>query len=280
MSKRNTISLAAVLIFSLVLSSCIEITTLVQAASAVFGESITTEFEIKTEYDDANAYQGIIGVMLPIDWSVDSVYMSGDYGADYFSFLHPDSADGYANDVDYWTDSLEVRYPSPADMEWRVYQSSQTIEYTLNPAYSDVKIEMTVGETAGDFELGYFFTNAAWDFSDSTVYADTLGNSITISDPVGVEDLNSLPERFDLGQNYPNPFNPSTTIEFSITEASNAILTIYNSVGEEVAEIVNGNYAAGKYAVSFNASDLRSGVYYYTLKTEYTSMTKKMMLLK
>ena len=123
MSKKNTISLVAVLLFSILLTSCITITNLIQATTAVFGESITTELEIETAFTDANPHYGIIGVMLPLDFVVDSVYMSGDYAADYFTFLHPDSADGDPGGVvEFWADSLESHFPTSADMEWRVYQ--------------------------------------------------------------------------------------------------------------------------------------------------------------
>lgn len=96
-----------------------------------------------------------------------------------------------------------------------------------------------------------------------------------------VEVINSaLPDKFSLSQNYPNPFNPSTTIDFSIPVKSNVVLKVYDVVGNEVATLVNEERSAGTYNVNFNAKSHSSGVYYYTLKTENFTQTKKMILMK
>ncbi len=88
------------------------------------------------------------------------------------------------------------------------------------------------------------------------------------------------PADFALDQNYPNPFNPSTSIRYSVPEAGNVKLAVYNLVGEEVAVIVNGYTEAGQFDVSFDASNLPSGVYLYKLQSANSVQTKKMMLLK
>jgi hypothetical protein len=88
------------------------------------------------------------------------------------------------------------------------------------------------------------------------------------------------PLTFDLAQNYPNPFNPSTNIKYSVPESGNIRLSVFNIVGEEVAVLVDGFSQAGFYEVSFNASNLPSGVYLYKLQSENSVQTKKMMLLK
>ncbi len=90
----------------------------------------------------------------------------------------------------------------------------------------------------------------------------------------------NVPATFSLDQNYPNPFNPSTNIKYSIPEAGNVKLAVYNLVGEEVAVLVNGDYEAGQYDVTFDASDLPSGIYLYKLQSNNSVQTKKMMLLK
>ncbi len=83
-----------------------------------------------------------------------------------------------------------------------------------------------------------------------------------------------------LEQNYPNPFNPLTTIGYGIKEKSNVKITILNTIGEEVAVILNEEKESGYHTVEFNAASLPSGVYFYQLKAgEYTN-TKKMILLK
>jgi hypothetical protein len=78
------------------------------------------------------------------------------------------------------------------------------------------------------------------------------------------EDL--VPETYLLRQNYPNPFNPSTTIRYVLPHRSHVVLTVFNIVGQRVAELVNGDVDAGEHEVRFNASQLASGVYFYRLQ--------------
>ncbi len=85
---------------------------------------------------------------------------------------------------------------------------------------------------------------------------------------------------FELKQNYPNPFNPTTTINFSIPENSFVSLKVYNTLGEEVVALINQEIPQGNHRVEFNAGDLPSGMYFYTLSTNNYKETKKMMLLK
>ncbi len=89
-----------------------------------------------------------------------------------------------------------------------------------------------------------------------------------------------LPEKFELQQNYPNPFNPSTKIGYSLPKAGQVSLKVYDMVGREVANLVNGYQDAGKYNVQFNASKFSSGIYFYSLKAGNFTQVKKMMLVK
>jgi len=89
-----------------------------------------------------------------------------------------------------------------------------------------------------------------------------------------------LPTTYELAQNYPNPFNPSTTIKYQLPKDGIVTLKVYDILGSEVATLVNEQKTAGRYEVSFNASQLASGVYIYRLQSgEYIS-SRKMMLLK
>lgn len=99
------------------------------------------------------------------------------------------------------------------------------------------------------------------------------------------EEILTAPVEFALEQNYPNPFNPSTTINYSIPEAGNVELKVYDLLGNEVATLVNEYKPEGKYEVEFNSHsgevmNLSSGVYIYTLRTNNFVQTKKMLLLK
>ncbi len=90
-----------------------------------------------------------------------------------------------------------------------------------------------------------------------------------------------LPTVYSLEQNYPNPFNPSTVIEFSLSEdVANAELSIYNVLGEKVAELLNTSLAAGKYQYQWDAQNVASGTYIYKLRTDQFTSVKKMLLLK
>ncbi|MBK6507457.1 MAG: T9SS type A sorting domain-containing protein [Ignavibacteria bacterium] len=98
---------------------------------------------------------------------------------------------------------------------------------------------------------------------------------------VGITNISSVVEGYDLSQNYPNPFNPSTTITFSIPKSEEVTLRIYNSLGQIVQTVINGdNLSAGKYRVDFSGENLTSGIYYYTIASGTFSETKKMLLIK
>ncbi len=97
----------------------------------------------------------------------------------------------------------------------------------------------------------------------------------------------TIPLEFELHQNFPNPFNPSTNIKFSIpengkvkTENNFVVLKVYNLLGREVATLVNEHLEPGTYSVTFDGSELSSGVYYYKLTAGSYSETRKMVLIK
>lgn len=90
----------------------------------------------------------------------------------------------------------------------------------------------------------------------------------------------TAPIKYSLDQNYPNPFNPATVINYSIPKESVVKLKVYNVLGKEVATLVNSNQKAGDYKIQFNASNLASGVYFYTISAGNFVNTKKMILIK
>jgi photosystem II stability/assembly factor-like uncharacterized protein len=93
--------------------------------------------------------------------------------------------------------------------------------------------------------------------------------------------LNSgIPADYDLKQNYPNPFNPTTNIRYDVPKQGNVKLLVFDQLGRQVAELVNGIKSAGSYQIEFNGSNLSSGIYFYKLDVEGQSFTKKMILVK
>ena len=91
---------------------------------------------------------------------------------------------------------------------------------------------------------------------------------------------NSLPQNFQLSQNFPNPFNPETTIRFDIKERCSVRLNVFDVQGRQVATIANGAYLPGSYEVTFDGSDLPSGIYFYRLQAGQFTEVRKMILLE
>jgi len=100
--------------------------------------------------------------------------------------------------------------------------------------------------------------------------------SFSYSDEVEIEQ----PAVFYLAQNYPNPFNPTTNIKYSVPSDGNVTLKVYDVLGNEVSTLVDGFKQAGTFDVTFDGSNLSSGVYYYRLTSSEMTTTKKLMLTK
>jgi len=127
---------------------------------------------------------------------------------------------------------------------------------------------------------GIYFALNSWSGSTTTAMKieDVL---VDRSDIVGVEDENNgTPIVFSLMQNYPNPFNPATTIEFALPQTSNVNLVVYDLLGRVVRELASGEFNAGYHKINFDASNLASGIYFYSLKAGDFVSVKKLMLLK
>ena len=117
--------------------------------------------------------------------------------------------------------------------------------------------------------------------SNESDYAGLWEAQFFSPDEIAETDITpSKPAEFLLAQNFPNPFNPTTTITFDLPSDEDVRIGVYNIVGEEVKELVNQYYTAGRYSVQFNGADLPSGVYIYQLKTKSFREVKKMVLLK
>ena len=110
------------------------------------------------------------------------------------------------------------------------------------------------------------------------IYIDNLYFSTSVT---SIKELSgAVPSAYTLEQNYPNPFNPETKIKFSLPEASHVILKVYNMLGQEVTTLVDKYMTAGTFNVSFDATDLTSGSYYYSISSGSFISVKKMLLIK
>jgi hypothetical protein len=122
-------------------------------------------------------------------------------------------------------------------------------------------------------EADSFYTDEAWKLTKAAIdWATELS--------VDVKDVQFKANEFALAQNYPNPFNPTTTITYNLGKASNVKLTVYNTLGKEVATLVNEQKAAGTYRAEFNSNGLPSGIYLYKLNAGNYSEVRKMILMK
>jgi photosystem II stability/assembly factor-like uncharacterized protein len=109
--------------------------------------------------------------------------------------------------------------------------------------------------------------------------------SFSYSSEVELE-ISNLPSKYSLGQNYPNPFNPSTKINYALPYESSVRITVFNAIGQQVDELINGVQIPGYYEISFNAKNITSGLYFYSIEASAVdgsgnfSEVKKMMLLR
>jgi hypothetical protein len=94
------------------------------------------------------------------------------------------------------------------------------------------------------------------------------------------EESGEVPGEFTLSLNYPNPFNPTTVVSYQLPVVSEVRLVVYDLLGREVAVLVNEKKAPGSYQVTFDASVLTSGVYFYRLKAADFVQTRKLLLVK
>ena len=136
----------------------------------------------------------------------------------------------------------------------------------------DVPIEQFTGNLTRD-DLAQFLIT-------SNVDVAFVANIYLYKD-VGVSnELSESPMKFELNQNYPNPFNPTTNISYTLPESGDVTLEVFNAVGQKVAILVNSTQNAGYHTVSFDASNLASGVYLYRLSSGNQVKINKMLLLK
>lgn len=129
--------------------------------------------------------------------------------------------------------------------------------------------------TPNMYNLCFIGNDSVWASGMACILKTTNGSTLSVT-----QISSNVPNTFSLKQNYPNPFNPETKINFDIKNSGFASLKVFDMTGREVKSLVNENIAAGSYEINFNGSELNSGVYFYTLKTNEFTETKKMMLVK
>ncbi|MFZ1280312.1 MAG: T9SS type A sorting domain-containing protein [Ignavibacteriaceae bacterium] len=179
-----------------------------------------------------------------------------------------------------WRDYRNGNSPYTGQVEHRVkFQrgsgDSMTVIYSL---------PQEVNCTLQDLFGGVIFTTQFIGSGQFTIpNPDALQQAkllVNYTNATDVEEDNLVADNFSLSQNYPNPFNPATSIQYSIAKNEFVSLKVYDVLGREVTTLINEEVSAGNYNVSFNASGLTSGIYFYTLSAGKISQTKSMILLK
>ncbi|MCB9247072.1 MAG: T9SS type A sorting domain-containing protein [Ignavibacteriales bacterium] len=177
----------------------------------------------------------------------------------------------------------------PADStSWELSVIFDVYEYSgFSPdsAANNIDPRFFYGSVANDMDKDgkneYLFINyrTKFDVWPNDKYLYILENSHQL---VGVENPSEvIQNKFALEQNYPNPFNPTTTIKYSVPESAGFVsLKVFDVLGKQVADLVNEQKQPGNYEINFDAEQLSSGIYYYTMKVNGNMITKKMILLK
>ncbi len=163
--------------------------------------------------------------------------------------------------------------------------SSYRLQLGTDDLFSTVVIDSTVSDTLLQLpvlnaDTKYYWHVAALNASDTGGFSVPASFTTGASIATDVRKLEGMPAEFELRQNYPNPFNPTTVISYQLSAASDVTLSVFDILGREVATLVNGKQTAGYYDVTFDASNLPSGVYFYRLQAGSYNETMKLMLLK
>ncbi|MCF7885068.1 MAG: T9SS type A sorting domain-containing protein, partial [Candidatus Marinimicrobia bacterium] len=155
--------------------------------------------------------------------------------------------------------------------------------HPVNGMKIPIELYLHENDGAGDAmegTLAWSPLNADNAYQSPAVWAYTfIGDRYTTAIDDGSR-KNNIVHDFELKQNYPNPFNPVTTIEYSISMRNKVDISVYNMVGQKVANLIDKTQKAGVYQVKWNAIDMPSGVYFYRIKSGSKVQTKKMLLLK
>ena len=172
--------------------------------------------------------------------------------------------------------------PAPPEGMFDIRYSSGRIAEDLNSAIktidmSGVTYPLTVRVEGMDIRLmdeTGKIVNVNLKDGEDVVISDATVSKLMVSGEM-------IPSEYSLEQNYPNPFNPITVIEFSLPEdVNNVKLSIYNALGEKVAELINSALTAGRFQYQWNAKNVTTGIYIYELRADKFVSVKKMVVLK
>ena len=220
----------------------------------VFSVSIRPSFE-----EGSNVLWYASNNMSRASWSADSLYIPGD--VDVFMAKSVDNGRS-------WTTPENVTQDAGA-LEYGVHLANVGSDYDIGVYYQTPDLsQLTVPDNDG------------WIDYVNNVNIGRYENDIEFLANSEDESPAQIPSSFELNHNYPNPFNPVTNIGFSIKKRSNVTLSLYDVRGKYIKELYNHILPEGNHNYELDASDLSSGVYFYTMVVNGVSKTKKLILLK
>ena len=168
---------------------------------------------------------------------------------------------------------------NPDLFSWISYDEIDTVFDSGGDGATSFFSQVPVDIAAGDSAIMWVAISIGADETEMVANMDLAEGKYGLITDVG-DNVPSMPSAYKLNQNYPNPFNPSTIISFELPERSNVVLKVFNLIGEEVALVASGQYEAGTHYFDFDASNLPTGIYIYSLQTNSSTISKKMTLLK
>ena len=179
-----------------------------------------------------------------------------------------------------------IQYQAKANKEATLETWVQQWHDAFDPIYANEMVLTTEPQTFVDtFYVTSSDSQVVWGFElgamgvDLEVWIDAVHFiEFNATDVNSEKDM--VVKDYILEQNYPNPFNPTTTINYALPKASHVSISIFNTLGEKITELVNREMKAGRYQVNFNASTLSSGIYFYSMEANNFRTTKKMILLR
>lgn len=231
-----------------------------------------------------NAYYGRLAIQAPLTVTVSDQRIPGDSIRTTITVNNPSTLPSGNYKLRVMAIEKWVIYASPPGSNGETH-----FEHVFRRAYPNTT-GTTYNGTAGNQQFVFTYKiDPVWkDTSVITVaFIQNDNNKEVLNcgkgsvNPVGINNNNNgIPRNFSLSQNYPNPFNPVTYINFSLPQASDVKLAVYDMLGREIALLANGKFDAGSYSIDYDASNLPSGIYFYTITAGDFKDTKKMMLVK
>jgi len=210
----------------------------------------------------------------PVDIDITGMFLSDDI-ANVTSYTFPPAVIPSGGYLLIWCDKSDEDPVTDPDFYHANFKLSAGGEGVIFSESENTIVDaIFYGEQQTDISYGrYPDGTEEWAFFAEPTPAATNDNAVSVTDDQTIAE-------YKLFQNYPNPFNPSTVISFTIPQKGFVTLKVFNLLGQETTTLVSKEMNAGKYDYNFNAQNLPSGIYFYSLKAGNFTATKKMLLLK